>query len=235
MLYVAVTRNFELETWLLYSNFRYISEQFLIPAWFVLNFVQILLIVGLFFALAPVRRWFASDKTLPSLIVLCVLTAFQAVMYFGVQDSQYRLFYPYMYLPVFWLGWTIHFSNTSRHKWMVTVLLLTLIPLNQNIGIQHLWLLLAGALLIWVPVVHLPHRLKPAVTAIAAATYTIFVLNMVILWVIERASLRLGVAPARIQLPAFVVTMAVCLAVWWVMDQRLLGRWLSKFLPSRKA
>ena len=233
-LYLLVTKNFELETWLLFSNFLYISSQFLIPVWFVLNFVQILLAVGLCFAFPPWRRWFSADKPNRSLIVLCVLTAFQALMYFFVQDSQYRLFYPYMYLPVFWLGWTIHFSGALRHKLMVTLLLLALVPLNQNIGIQHLWLLLSGLPLIWVPAVRLPGALKSAVTTVAAATYTIFVLNLVILWVIQRAALRLGIDSAAIRLPAFFATMACCLIAWWVMDKRLLWRWGAKFLSARK-
>jgi hypothetical protein len=120
-----------------------------------------------------------------------------------------------MYLPVFWLGWTAFYARAWSQKLVVTVILLALVPLNVNVGIQHLWLLFAGAWLIWVPRLYFPPLVNRVASAVAAATFFIFIFNQSLLLVIEQELARFGIASRSVE---FVVAMGACLLMWRVSE-----------------
>lgn len=218
VVYTLISGNFEAKSYLLISNFFYNTSQFLVPVWFVLNLMQLLVLVGLFFSCKPLRLWLRNDASGNSLTLLSVTIAFQALMYVFVQHMQYKLFYPHMYLPVFWLGWCTYHAGTRHQKWICTAMLLTLIPLNVNIGIQHLWLLFAGLVLIWIPKVHLPRAMNVIAVVVAAATFHIFIFNEFLLWQTHEAFDHLGL---HSRLLAFSIAMGACMLLWWLMDRVL--------------
>jgi hypothetical protein len=215
VVYTLLSRNFERESFLLFSNFVYRSENNLVPVWFVLNLIQVLAIVGLLFSVAPVRAWLGRNVWLSSIIVLAAVTAFHALAYVFVHHREYDLFLPHMYLPVFWLGWTAFYARAWSQKLVVTVILLALVPLNVNVGIQHLWLLFAGAWLIWVPRLYFPPLVNRVASAVAAATFFIFIFNQSLLLVIEQELARFGIASRSVE---FVVAMGACLLMWRVSE-----------------
>lgn len=219
--YTLLYHDLEWESFLLFSNFVYRSSNNLVPVWFVLNLVQVLAIVGLLFSLAPVRAWFGRNVWRSSMTVLVMVTAFHALMYVFVHRFEYDLFLPHMYLPVFWLGWTAFHAEGWRQKLAVTALLFALVPLNVNVGIQHLWLLFAGLWIIWVPRVYFPPLVNRIAGAVAAATFFIFIFNQSLLLVVEDTLARFDIASRTME---FVVAMGVCLLIWRLYEAAVVAR-----------
>lgn len=222
IVYTLWARDLELETFLLYSNWVYKSSNHLVPVWFVLNLLQVLVIFGVLFSLPTLRSWLFSDIFKNSIVVLAGATALQAGLFVFVHEFEYTMYLPYMYFPVFWLGWCLFFSDSLPKRGVVFLMALLLVPLNDNVGIQYLWLLFAALAFVISPPVWVPRVVGSIAVVVASATFYIFIFNQLFL---ELWRAVLGSGGRELQLLQFALTMVCCVLAWWVFEKfGLFGR-----------
>jgi hypothetical protein len=92
----------------------------------------------------------------------------------------------------------------------------------NGITSEKLWILIGGAMLIWVPFISLPPILKSIIRTISAATYYIYVVHMSFIYVI----VKLGIS---YPLTNFIVSMLGSILIWFLV------RRLQEFLAQDRS
>jgi len=108
-------------------------------------------------------------------------------------------------LHLFLLGWTLARVSTPRQRRFMTALVITMIGTFSFNPARDGLTLAFVLVLMWLPVTTVPALLVPAVRVLASASLFIYVIH----W--QALELQWG-AP----LPAFLGSMALGLAYWWV-------------------
>jgi hypothetical protein len=92
----------------------------------------------------------------------------------------------------------------------------------NGINPEKFWILMGGAILIWVPSISLPPILKSIIRTISAATYYIYVVHMSFIYVI----VKLGIS---YPLTNFIVSMLGSILIWFLV------RRLQEFLAQDRS
>jgi len=106
-------------------------------------------------------------------------------------------------LPLIAFGWCLAFADTPRQRWgaLAAAVLVTMCDMLGDRSMetplwtlttpywvfQSLWLGATTVLLLWIPRVTLPRWAAAAAAAVAAASFTIYLTHMAVLWAIGRA------------------------------------------------
>jgi hypothetical protein len=220
--YSLLTGDIEWGSLLLLGNLYSKSSNFLMPVWFILNLLQIIVLLGALFSWPAARARLYSQPWKGSLLLLCGAMLVQALWYWGLSGGQYKLHLPYMYLPVFLAGWCLYLART-RFQQLVTVAVAScLIPLNVHVGIQHAWLAVGLLALAFGPPLPMPRVVKLLATTVAAATFYVFVFNMGIIWAYRQ--LVPGIGVLQHPLLRFGVAVVLCVVIFRLMEHLLARR-----------
>jgi len=128
---------------------------------------------------------------------------------------------------LFWLfalGWCIHFTKSRTEKLATTGILIITMSLMFMNGItsEKFWILIGGAMLIWVPFISIPPIVKSIIQTISAATYYIYVTHISFIYLNE----RLGIYHP---LTNITVSLLGSLLIWF------LARRLREFLAQDRS
>lgn len=180
--------------------------------WFVETLVQLLLLLAAVFAVPPIagaqRRW-PFGFACVALGAALAATAFDD----GGNTFTDRLMSPHMVLWVFVLGWVVQKAATPAQRLAATLLVVTLVPAFFADEPARGAVATLGVLLLLVSTVRVPRVLVTPVSALAAASLTIYLTHY-------------AVFPGLTVLPAALATIACLLAgvVLHVVGGRVLAR-----------
>ncbi len=195
------------------------------PYWFMSVLVQILVLFYLLFLIKPLR-YFANSSPWRFGLILLITAVLTSMISMHLWHSN-ELFYPrlpHVLLWLFALGWCIHFAKSRTENLATTGILVITMSLMFMNGItsEKLWILIGGAMLIWVPSISLPPILKSIIRTISAATYYIYVIHMSFIYVI----VKLGIS---YPLTNFIVAMLGSILIWFLV------RRLREFLAQDRS
>ncbi len=167
----------------------------LITYWFVEAYAQLMLLLAGLFLLSPVRRAVARRPLAAGLVALAGCVTLRAVTPHVWEAGPMRPYVTTMilYLPAF--GWCVHFAETRQRKWLLSLAALGIFPLitwMEGASATALWVRTgigsaAALTLIWLPRLSLPPLLAGLLARIAAASYFIYLLHNVplFLWIMD--------------------------------------------------
>lgn len=175
--------------------------------WYFEAFVQIMIVLAVLFSVAAVRR---LERRAPFAFALAILAAALAIRFELVVwgDDYNAVFRPHAVAFFVALGWCAHRASTTSQRLLVTAL-----TVISTVGffdqVDREWrIIVMIAALIWIPTLPLPALVGRVVAVVAAASMYIFLLHWQVWplftpWLDDRV--------------AFVATMAVGVAAWWVL------------------
>jgi acyl-CoA synthetase (AMP-forming)/AMP-acid ligase II len=195
------------------------------PFWFICLLVQILVLFYLLFLIKPLR-YFANSSPWRFGLILLIPAVFTSMISTRLWYSN-ELFYPRVPHALFWLfalGWCIHFTKSRTEKLATTGILIITMSLMFMNGItsEKFWILIGGAMLIWVPFISIPPIVKSIIQTISAATYYIYVTHISFIYLNE----RLGIYHP---LTNITVSLLGSLLIWF------LARRLREFLAQDRS
>jgi acyl-CoA synthetase (AMP-forming)/AMP-acid ligase II/acyl carrier protein len=227
IVYALLKRGIDVPSLLLVSNFVGRFHTLLEPFWFLEAMLQGLLVVGLASLFKPVRRAMAADPWRFGLLWLATAVTVRVAVFAVFEPAELASRTPDVALCLLALGWCANEANSTPRKLFVTGALAALAVLQWG-GVPHAWLslsptsaashaawLVACAFgLLWVRRVYLPSFLHRGVSAVAAASFYIYLTHVLTIWVLFW---RLGVHILPLNIAC---SLAVGLAAW-----RLATRW----------
>ncbi|MCW3798071.1 AMP-binding protein [Sphingomonas sp. BN140010] len=189
--------------WALIGNFfpDLQAQHSLLPFfWFIVAFVQLVLLFTLPFAVAGFRRrmsehpWRAGFALTVAGFAVAVISRL-AVHFFAPslaleENGHFTTRTPMFLFYLFAFGWTLQFTRTRKQKLVMSAATFVMFPL---IGVlpYAVWLILGSLAVIWIPRVPVPRHLKRLIGAVAGATFYIFLVHMFPVHVV------MGVWPSR--------------------------------------
>lgn len=211
LFYSLWNKLFHLDWLLLYTNLVEARILLVFPFWFVQVLVQCMVLLGIVFSLAPIRRLASRDPYRFSMIALGVLMLVRAVHPYFWDTKYLNDLVPLRFAAIIWLGWCFYQASTLVQRLSLTALGIAFAILDRGFSPVAIWLSAGSIVLGLVPAVPLPSRLKPLANAVGAATFHIFALNGLAIWAMEK---YLG-----LQQPVmlFTLSMAICMAIWFAM------------------
>ncbi len=174
---------------LMFSNFYRPAIDGIFHLWFIQVLVQCMLVVGIIFTnkkfrnYAKVYKWESSIALLGAFSVLCFLIN----DIWSGSGLAFRL--PHIYLPLIVLGWCTYFALTSLRKNTLYLYSVFMIFVMYILGIWHtsqvVWLCVGMGLLIFIPTIKIPSVTKAIISAMAEATFFIYLSHIYILHFIK--------------------------------------------------
>ena len=184
--------------------------------WYLEALLQILVVLAVAFAFPGVRAFERRHRFGVAMGVLAAATAlrFDAL---DIGSSGQWMYRPDTIVWCFALGWAAQRAATIGPRAIVTVVGLVCVVDFFDSSVRGLAVAVGLALLLWLPRLPVPHTLRPAVAALAAASLWIYLTHWAVL-----PPLR-GVLP-----PVAVVAVALAVGVLAaVLGRRVERRWLS--------
>jgi acyl-coenzyme A synthetase/AMP-(fatty) acid ligase/peptidoglycan/LPS O-acetylase OafA/YrhL len=238
--YALFYKGISVSSFLLVSNFEGRFQSFLTPYWFMEALFQCMIVLALLFRLAAVRQAAASDPYIFGLWFLGGTVALKAAAFAIFHHDRLQNMTPDAVLPLIACGWLIFFARTPGRKAVALVAALGFTALHvgvpamggwdyASIGQYRLiWLLAAIIALLYVPRIPLPPLLAKGVSAVAAASFTIYLVHVLPVHVMK-FQLHVDDAPLIVA-----VAMAAGMAVHAMRPRRLIGR-MAERINMRKA
>lgn len=157
----------------------------LITYWFVEVYAQILLLLALLFAIPAVRRRVTDQPFATGLVALVVSFALRPLADQLIDLAEMRYFFTPRIIHIAALGWCIACADTPRQKVamaLIIPIILIGLPIIEGTNVQIVWIratLLIGASLLMLGAVDipLPRSLAWALSNIAAASFSIYLLH----------------------------------------------------------
>jgi acyl-CoA synthetase (AMP-forming)/AMP-acid ligase II/acyl carrier protein len=184
--YQILHQKIDLSVLLLFNNFIYpIANHVKVwpfPYWFICLLVQIIIVFSSLFSVKYLRHlansspWFFG--TIPLIIGMCVSTL---SMHIGYPNEPYYPRLPHILFWLFALGWCLHFAKSRSEKLITTAILLATL-LMSGVNMEKFWILFGGSMLLWVPLIPMPLVVRPVVRAVGAATFYIYMTNMLLIY-----------------------------------------------------
>lgn len=151
------------------------------PVWYVQVIVQIVLLLLVFFAVAPLANWFVRDPLRGALVLWLVALATRMILPIFVDTKPLLHHLPHLYLWNFTLGWIVfflHARGTAGMKALASVAIVGSAVLVWGLDSwQFLTLAIGGTALVWKDRVTLPAVVARPVSLISQATFTIFLVH----------------------------------------------------------
>lgn len=221
ILFTVVTRQFDLASFFLVSNFfgRYGSS--MEPYWFLETLLQLMLGMAVLSRIRPVRRLIGEDGWRFGLIAFAVLLGVRMASLAAFDHSQVGNRTPDAVGYLLMLGWCLHECRGRNRRLAMTAIVASLAvigvlgvpviwptyPPPSNVS-HAVWLTALGAGLLWFPRLALPAPVHRAVSSIGAASFYIYLSHVVPVWLFYW---RLGWKSLPLNLAASVV---LGLMVW---------------------
>ena len=179
------------------SNFYGRYHMYLEPFWFMEALLQITLLMALVWSFRPVRHFATGKPLLFGIFFLAVGLASRWIgpNLFDHSDLSARTPDVLLLLPA--LGWCIYFCTTTRQRvvlmaftLLIAAILTRLIPLPGLIAMlpayRLVWLIGVTALLLFLPKLPLPSLFRKLVLSLASASFTIYIVHGIPIWLINR-------------------------------------------------
>lgn len=171
------------------SNLISVDENSIFPVWFINVLVQIIVLFSLLFSAKAIQR-LAKSAPWKFGVLVSIAGLGAAILGPFVWNTAYlydRV--PHMVFWVFALGWTIHFCASKGQKMVTTGLLaaVALIVLGATTS-ETWWVVLGGALLLWLPEVSVPHWLKSPFQILGASAYYIYLSHMMFVHIVSNVA-----------------------------------------------
>lgn len=170
------------------NNYRLATDG-IFHLWFIQVLVQCILVVGIIFTYKKFRdyakayKWESSIALLGALSILCFLIN----DIWGGSLLAFRL--PHIYLPLIVMGWCAYFALTSFRKNILYSYSVLMIFIMYVLGIwqtsQFVWLCVGIGILIFIPTINIPNAMKSIISAMAEATFFIYLSHIYILHFIK--------------------------------------------------
>lgn len=180
---------------LLVSNFVGRFHDATVIYWFVEGYLQTVLLLAILAAVPPVRRMIAGQpgRFGAMLLIAAVVIKFASLLTFHHEALLGRT--PDQFLYIVALGWCVQEARTrsSRAALLLFTLVIMLLDLS---GIAGLWsgfdgrwhtaaLFVATGILLYVPVIKLPHLVRLAAISVATASLMIYLTHPMLLPILE--------------------------------------------------
>lgn len=191
--YLAFKREFDLSALLLVGNFTGHFRSFIEPYWFLEALLQLTVIVALIFSVPALRRHAARAPWQFGLMLFGTAIFVKVMAAMLVPHARLADRTPDAVFYLLALGWCLYFARTVSRKLVVSAIILGIAALELtgnslapwwtaraspgNFS-QDVWLVFAGVLLMWLPRITLPAWLLPPITAIAAASFYIYLVHV---------------------------------------------------------
>ncbi|MBK5264580.1 MAG: AMP-binding protein, partial [Alphaproteobacteria bacterium] len=238
--YALFYKDVSASSFLLVSNFEGRFQSFLTPYWFMEALFQCMILLALLFRMAPVRQAAASDPYVFGLWLLGGTVALKAAAFAIFHHDRLQSMTPDAVLPLIACGWLLFFARTPGRKAVALVVAFGFTALHvavpalggwdyASVGQYRLvWLLVTIIALLYVPRISLPPLLAKAINAVAAASFTIYLIHVLPVHVMK-FQLNVDNAPLIVA-----VAMAAGMAVHAIRPRRLIGRMADR-INMRKA
>jgi len=180
--------------------------------WFFEVFVQLLLIGSVLLAIPMVRRLERRIPFLFPLLLLMPLLMFR-FRWWELGDDYNYLFRTHMVAWFFVLGWAVQRADRVWKRLLTSGLAILVVPHFFGRGQRELFIVVGLIALAWLPTVPVPRVLVRPIGTVASASMWIFLVHWQV-WPPIDAVLKREVA--------FVLTIAVGVAAWWIASHALL-------------
>lgn len=181
----------------LVSNFVGRYHSFLEPFWFIEALAQLVVIVAIVLSFRPVRD-VAIQRPLAfgmGLLAIGLITRGVGPYLFNHERLSQRTPDMLLYLPA--LGWCIHSARRFSEKLLVALTVLTtsalisgyMLPglLSETVpAYRQSWVVCLAGLLLFLPRIPMPRIVRWPVVALAGASFTIYIVHTIPLWLINR-------------------------------------------------
>lgn len=179
--------------------------------WFFEVFVQLLLITTVILAIPAVRR---LERRIPFLfpVLLLAPSLMFRFRWWELGDHYNYLFRTHTVAWFFLLGWATQRADRVWKRLALSAIAIVVVPDFFGRGQRELFIVVGLIALAWLPSVPVPRQLVRPIGALAAASMWIFLVHWQV-WPPIDAVLKREIA--------FVLTIAVGVAVWWVASHTL--------------
>lgn len=236
LIYLAIKREFDVPSLLLFSNYVGRRGSLVEPFWFMEALLQCTILIVALMSLRSVRAFAARDPWRFGLGLLAASLAAKAAVASAFQTEHLlsRTADAVMFLVAY--GWCVQHAQTVGRRVVVSMLAAGFAAMEvAHVGfwpalpppadrVHALWLLLASLALIWAPRVPAPNLLHGVLTTIAAASFYIYLSHVIpvqiVYWWLGEKNLLLNLALA----------LAGGVAVWWVAQRDEMWRGLVRRL-----
>jgi acyl-CoA synthetase (AMP-forming)/AMP-acid ligase II/acyl carrier protein len=231
-MYMEANKFFDIYEILLSENLVNAKRSILFPFWFVQSLLQCLVLFGLVFSVPVLRRYASKSPVAFSFALLACLIAIRMIYPVFWDTSPLNDLVPLRFMAVLWLGWCFYLVENLRQKMLLCVIGIGFAFLDTGLSAgfnaeffdsvlsgSTKWLVIGSILLAFFPRFPVPSMFKNIINDMGAATLYIFIFNGVIIKLLDHG---LHIESSAI---VFSLTMAVSLAVWWVMERlKLIAR-----------
>ncbi|MGQ7830689.1 AMP-binding protein [Altererythrobacter sp. Z27] len=190
VLFQLTRGNVEFLHWVLLANFspRLQAEFSLLPYyWFISAFVQITLFYTALFLIPAYRRASANNPWATGLATLglsfvVALAAKLLVAHLGIGEAlaegHFETRTPIFLFYIFALGWCANFADTVQRKAALSCLAVIMLPFIGQASLA-IWLVFGMLGAMWLPPLHFPKLVRNLTTAVASASFYIFIVHMI--------------------------------------------------------
>ena len=214
------SEHFDPKTLILIATVYY-QPDYLPYLWFLQVLFHSVLLYCALFLIGPFRNWAKADPwTSGCVVFLLGVVLSLAASHVNIPGLYNRYSAERFFLFAF--GWCFYFSRSPREKWIMTAFAVALffaifLP-TPHWTPRGIWVLLATALMLWVERIPIPRGLHAVVSAIAAASFYIYIAQRVPLMELEYMSgNEIEQLSAWWRLPDIVAqSVLLGLGLWWL-------------------
>jgi peptidoglycan/LPS O-acetylase OafA/YrhL len=221
VLYLIYRRQFDIPSLFLVSNFFGRFHSLIEPYWFLETLLQCIFLMVTLFAVPPVRAAAKRDPWRFGLALLGFSVAVKVAVFLAFHHQALQNRTPDAVFYLFALGWCVLHANTTARRGVITAIILLVAMLDlsgannawfvydfpSNISFA-IWLLVAILPMLWVPHLSLPGLIHKGVTILAAASFYIYLMHGVPIYLLTRV---LGMPGLALNLAA---SLAIGIATW---------------------
>jgi membrane-bound acyltransferase YfiQ involved in biofilm formation/acyl carrier protein len=220
VLYQLHRREFNAPVLLLVSNFIDPEVTSIFPVWFIQVLAQCVILFTIPFTVRSLRSFAQSQPWVFGYLCFIVWVAIAWVApYLWNTDHLYNRM-PYLSMWLITLGWMLHFAHSKTQKILSTLffVVVAVLVLPADRPSETIWML--GTLVIlWLPDLPVPHRLKHPIQLLSAAAYSIYLTHMIFIHILAKA------LNIRSPLLIFAIALLAGSLIW--MALQTMQRWIS--------
>lgn len=240
--YMGANKSFDIDELLLYTNLINARLSTLFPFWFVQVLLQCLILFGLIFSIKPLRKYASESPVIFSVLGLFSMIAIRAIYPYFWDTTHLNNLVPLRFMAILWLGWSFYFVKNLQQKFLIFIAGIGFAFLDTGLlwgfefSFQNTvlmgpakWLMLGSLFLAFAPQIPVPTFTKKIFNDIGAGTFYIFVLNGVVIKLLEK------VFHVSSVLSVFVLTVMGTLLIWWAFERVKLTSRLFAYVTQKVA
>lgn len=229
LFYFAWNKTIYLDLLLFYTNLVEARITVVFPFWFIQVLLQCLIVIGAMFSVSFVRNFATKSALKFSVVVMLLAIAVRAAYPFVWDTDSLNDLVPTRFLAIIWLGWCAYFVSGTSQRLVLCAVGIAFAILDAGYSSKALWLMIGSVFLTLVPRVPVPLFVRRPINDVAAATFVIFALNGLFIFLFSRV-----LPDAPFLLTVLVGTLGPML-VWWLAERYSLGEWISVLASSRRS